>query len=297
MLPEYAVILLVHADGVLDGERLAPAVAEMSVEVADQAQAVAAQLKAVGAHAHAILADIECVLSPLGRAGITVGDHHLGKRGSVEDRPLAVLVMIAQVMQRQAFPRIEADDEAPLLPANLVALHLEARPLRLVDLERLDVVAQAADPIGGVIGLARRQCPVAVFLDPDHLHGVQINDRAQAFDGANIPVVGRVGSEEAERSGEPLGAVFLRAVVARAPDVDHDQTGLFHSRVPLQGRAKLGAGQHRLLALDLFINGHGRLDARHVFPVQQKPVRQGERCLVTGIGGVIEENGKRLAWG
>ena len=37
---------------------------------------------------------------------------------------------------------------------------------------------------------------------------------------------------------------------------------------------EFGTGKHGLLALDLFIDGHRRLDARHMFPVQQDPVRQ-----------------------
>ena len=89
MLPEDAVILLVHADGVLDGQRLAAAVAQVGVEIVDQAEAVAAQLQAVGAHAHAVFADVEGVLAALGRARIAVGDDHFRQRGAIEDRAIA----------------------------------------------------------------------------------------------------------------------------------------------------------------------------------------------------------------
>ena len=70
VLPEDAEVFLVHADGVLDRQRLAAAVAQVGVEVADQAEAVAAELQAVGAHAHAVLADVEGVLAaPASGAG------------------------------------------------------------------------------------------------------------------------------------------------------------------------------------------------------------------------------------
>ena len=114
-------------------------VAQVGVEVVDQAEAVAAQLQAVGAHAHAVLADVEGVLAPLRRAGVAVGDDHLGERGAVEDRAVLAVVVVAEVVQRQPFAGVEADDEAPVLPAHLVAVDLEARPLGLRDLERLDV--------------------------------------------------------------------------------------------------------------------------------------------------------------
>jgi hypothetical protein len=82
-------------------------------------------------------------------------------------------------MERQPLAGVEADDEAPFLPAHLVAVDLEARPLRLGDLQRLDVGAEIGTRVGGVVPLLRRQRPVAVFLDADHLHRVQIDDGPQ----------------------------------------------------------------------------------------------------------------------
>ena len=74
----------------------------MGVEILDVAQAIAAQFQAVGAHAHAVFADVEGVLADLRRAGIAVGNDHLGQRGPVENRAIAPVVAIADVMQRQA---------------------------------------------------------------------------------------------------------------------------------------------------------------------------------------------------
>src|SRR5581483_1113335 len=72
VLPQDAVVLLVHAHGVLDGQGLAAAGAEVAVEVLDQAEAIAAQLQAVGAVAQAVLAGIEGVLARLLLGGVAV---------------------------------------------------------------------------------------------------------------------------------------------------------------------------------------------------------------------------------
>ena len=82
---------------------------QVGVEVVDQAEAVAAELQAVGAHAHAVLADVEGVLAPLRRAGVAVGHDHFGERGAIEDRAVAAVVAVAEVVQRQPFAGVEAD--------------------------------------------------------------------------------------------------------------------------------------------------------------------------------------------
>src|SRR5204863_7982723 len=114
---------------------------KVSVEIMDQAEAIAAELQAVGAGPHAVFADVERVFPHLRRAGIAIGDDHLGERRPVQDRPLLAAVAVAEMVQRQPLAGIEADDEAPLLPANLAPLNLETRSGRLLDLQRLDVAA------------------------------------------------------------------------------------------------------------------------------------------------------------
>ena len=118
------------------------------VEVADLAQAVAAELERVGEHADAVLADVERVASEIGRPRIAIRHDHVGERGAIQDRPLAALVEVADGVQDQAFARREADPEAPLLPADLVSVDREARPLRLVDLDGLQVGARRRRPHG-----------------------------------------------------------------------------------------------------------------------------------------------------
>ena len=85
------------------------------------------------------------------------------------------------------------------------------------------------------------------------------------------------------------------AVVAGAPDIDHHQARVVDAGVLLQRLAELGAREHGLLALDLLVDRHRRLHAGDVLPRQQRPVGQRERRLVAGVGGVVEEDGERLA--
>src|SRR5262249_25901483 len=155
-----AEILLVHADGVLDRQRLAATGAEMAVEILDQAEAIAAQLQAVGAVAEAVLAGVEGILAPLLRRRVAVGYNHLGQGDAIEDGTLAAVVLVTKVVEHEAFAGVETDDEAPLLPFHAVAIDFEAGPLRLVDLKRLDVIARLGDPVGGIVSLLRRQRPV-----------------------------------------------------------------------------------------------------------------------------------------
>ena len=62
VLPEDAVVLLVHADGVADGLRVAEVVGDDGVGVVDVAEAVAAQLEGVGVAGEHVLAAVEVVL-------------------------------------------------------------------------------------------------------------------------------------------------------------------------------------------------------------------------------------------
>ena len=104
-------------------------------------------------------------------------------------------------------------------------------------------LAELGHAVGGVVARAGRQRPVAVFLDADHLHRVQIDDRPDALDGPGVAVVGRVGAQEAERPGQAAAAVLFRAVIAGAPDIDHHQAGVVDAVVFLQGGLELGAGR------------------------------------------------------
>ena len=123
----------------------------VGVEVLDEAEAIAAQFQAVGAHAHAVFADVEGVLAVLRRGRVAVGHDHLRERGAIENRALLAAIVVPQVVQRQPFAGVEADDEAPVLPLHPIAIDREARPLGLRDVERLDVGALVRHAVGGVV--------------------------------------------------------------------------------------------------------------------------------------------------
>ena len=284
-----------HADRVLEGEGLAAAVAEVGVEVADQAEAVAAEDQAVGAHPHAVLADVERVLPPLRRPGVAVGDDHLGERRPVQHGPVAAPVAVAEVVQGQPLAGVEPDHEGPVLPADVVTLDLEARPLGLADLQRLEAVADVFDARRGIVPRPGRERPLAIFLDPDDLHRVEVDHRPEPLDRADVAVVGRVGPDEAEGPGEASGRVLGRPVVPRAPDVDHHERRVVDPGVRLELRQELGAPQDGPLALDLLVDRHRRLDAGDVLPAQEGVAVERERGLVTGVRRVVKEHGERLA--
>src|SRR5207244_3694521 len=98
----------------------------------------------------------EGVLARLLRGRIAVGDDHLREGRAIEDRAFLAVVLITKIIERQPLAAIEADDEAPFLPADAVAFNVKTRPRGLRDLERLDVVARLGYAIGGVIALLRR---------------------------------------------------------------------------------------------------------------------------------------------
>ena len=72
VLPEDAVVLLMHADGVLHHHGLAEIVGGRHVEIVDVAEAVAAELERVGELAEPVFAGVECALPEVvgGRVGI-----------------------------------------------------------------------------------------------------------------------------------------------------------------------------------------------------------------------------------
>ena len=149
VLPQDARVLLVHADGVRERHGAAAAVVDHRVEIADLAQAVAADLERIGERADAVLADVEGIAVEVGRPRIAVRHHHVGDGGAVEDRALAPLVLVAS---RCGAPgpragvkpmRIRHFCQRSSWPAQL-----EARALRLADLDRLEAGARRPPPSG-----------------------------------------------------------------------------------------------------------------------------------------------------
>src|SRR5439155_3312432 len=163
--------------------------------------------------------------------GVAIGDEHLGQCGPIEDRPLCTSVVVADGVEDHAFAGVEADTEAPFLPADLVPGDLKAGALRLHDLERCQILAHSfrevghvlriRDPVGRVVALLRGDWHHVVILDLDDFHLVEVELDDQPLDRSRIDVLTRAGPDPRQRPAEPP---FFRAVDFRV--VPHDQASV-----------------------------------------------------------------------
>ena len=103
------------------------AVGEVAVKVVDRAQAIAAQRQRVGHHPEAVLAEVEGVLAVGGLLGIGVGNEHLRNRPAIKDGTSVV----GDRIEHETFAGVEPDVQRPLLPADVVPGHGEARAVGL----------------------------------------------------------------------------------------------------------------------------------------------------------------------
>ena len=202
VLPEDPVVLLVHADRVRDRVGLALLGREHRVEVVDDAEAVAAELQRVGHAAEAPLAGVERVLPAVHRAGVAVGHDHLARptRGGAPAGP-GRSSWYCDGVQHEALVRVEADAERPALPADVVAVDVEARAVGLHDLQRLEVVAHRPDVGGEVrtpVGGHRHHAEVDHL---EHLARALVEERDHALDRLRVAVVGRLLAQVRRCSG------------------------------------------------------------------------------------------------
>src|SRR5438477_5685960 len=86
VLPQNAIVLLMHTDRVLDCAHTPIILGHVGIEIVNHAQAIATKLKGVSEPADPILSHIEGVLESMIRAGITVGDSHFGQPQTTEQR-------------------------------------------------------------------------------------------------------------------------------------------------------------------------------------------------------------------
>src|SRR2546421_3002007 len=134
----------------------------------------------------------------MGWAGVPVRDVHLGQGRPVEDSAPPSLVEVLDQVQHQPLTRGEAHAEAPFLPGYLVAIHLKAYSLRLVDLNGLEIrarpvrkigdVLRVGDTVGGVVSSVLRERYHPVIID-SYRHAVQFNGHDQTLNGSGIIVV------------------------------------------------------------------------------------------------------------
>ena len=244
--------------------------------------------------AEADLADVERVLAVPGRAGVAVGDDELGARRAVADRPHPAAVLVADLVQDETLALVEADAQTPLLPAHLPAVDLEARALGLDDLERTQVVAQRTHCVGGVVPGRPRDGHLAVILDPDHLHRLQVDDRMETPDGMRVGIVVAVMADPHGSPGEPQVTLLLRCKVTERPELDVEEIEILDAAcgesVP-EGRVGLH-GRDALLDLG---EDHWRLHTRYRPPGAHRPRGHREHRLVRLTGDRVVDDGERLA--
>ena len=224
VLPEDAVVLLVHADGV--GLACAACRARRRRRRRSSGSRPGSRSPSVSELAmrpEAPLAGVEGALPRVHRAGVPVGHDHLAHRGPVEERAHPAAVLVADVVEDQALERVHADPQRPLLPAHEVALDREARALGLGDLERLEVGAQRPVVLGVVAARVGREGDDAEVDHLEHLAPAHVDEGQQALERAGVAVVvGRL-AQVGQALGDPAALLVVEAERARRPGVDLDQ--------------------------------------------------------------------------
>mmetsp|Transcript_48273 Transcript_48273/g.92310 ORF Transcript_48273/g.92310 Transcript_48273/m.92310 type:complete len:226 (-) Transcript_48273:275-952(-) len=139
VLPQNAMVLLVHAHRVLNCLHFAVEVGEVCVEVANFSQAIASELQRVGVFAQPVLPSVEGVLAEVRVGGVSIGHYHLREAQAVSHHAHGEFVLVedGQGVEHQSLARGEADAETPVVPRHRGAVHYERRALRLCDVQRL----------------------------------------------------------------------------------------------------------------------------------------------------------------
>ena len=157
-------------------------------------------------------------------AGIPVGHDHLGEGHAVGDVPLGAVIVVLDLMDDRALAVVEGQPELPVLPAHHVAVHLERRPVRLGDLQRLDVGAQGlpGDQIRFVLAHHRgRRGDHVGPVDLQQLHGVHVDDQLHPGYRVGVGVSGRGRAHPDVGPAQPPVPPLLRHHrLAVGPDVD-----------------------------------------------------------------------------
>ena len=151
-------------------------------------------------------------------------------------------------MQGEPLARVEAHPQRPVLPAQQAALHREARPFRLGDLDRPQ--RRALRPAHGrvvVVAGLRGHRQLELVGDPQHLLLDQVHVRGDAVDGVRPGQVVLPGLQEGEHAHHPpLVVLGGRAVGARRDRRDPDLAHVGQP-APRQGRLPVRVGGHDLL--------------------------------------------------
>ena len=228
-------------------------------------RAVPAAQQRLGQSACRKLAGVDEVAGVPGEGRVHVGHVDLGELALVHDRARTRVRALAVVDEghHQSGALVRPQVEAPVLPAHLVAVQVEADALGLVDPEGAGDLARMVERGPVVVGVHVRDRRHAVVDDPEHLAGRQVDHGGQALDLARPGVPGAAGLGAADMSEPPplllLGAEVAgrnrRAVeearVGDAPLLEpRDELGMFehlaHHRAELtETPVRLDAGERR----------------------------------------------------
>src|SRR5438874_4510138 len=255
VLPQNAIVLLVHAHGIWQRYCLAPSIGHDGVKIVNVAQAIAAQPQGVRQHPKAVLTLVKHILAIMGWGRISIGNNHLRHRCAIEDWAHPSLILIAKGVEHKALPGRPADSQVPLLPGYLVSIDLEAWSVRLSDLERLEVRPQLSNSLRGVVPGRRRYRHDTIILHPDNLHGPQIHEYDHSLDGVGVAIVMRGVADENNRARESSpGRIVFRTIIPGRPGLNHDQT---HVCDPSPGKdgLKLRILFHQIFHLQDFLKG------------------------------------------
>ena len=292
VLPEDSLVLLVDADRVAKHDRLAAAVADDRVEVADLAEAIAPELERVGEGAELLLSEIEDALVVVLGARMAVRHGELGIRRPVQHPPL-LPVVVAHVVEHEPLPGREAEPEPPLLPAKLVACQLEARTVRLLDLERLEIRARA-DTLGPVFTVVRRQRDGGAIVDAEHLHAIEIHERDEPLDRTRVARSSRLRAHEGQRADETAAELVLRVTpVPRGDCVDAYELEI--GDPPSSQRAPVaGVSLQRLHHRGVLVRQNRWHCAGYLAPRDERLLAKGDDALPEHPGLRIEHGDRGL---
>ncbi len=209
-------------------------------------------------------------------------------------RASPVAVAVPDAVQGHALAIIETDTQRPVLPSQQVALERERRPVGLLDRQRLERLAPRGRPdaIGNVLGhiLAHhiRRLHPAVVLDPQQLHGVDVDDAVQSTHGMGVRVRAGRGLHPGVRPTEPAVAVLRWCHrFAVGPGVHEDEVNIGDPALG-QCRLHVGVGAQHLVTLEEFVDGEIGLHTGDVFERLDMVVGQGHHALVGGIVGALQ---------
>ena len=184
MFEEDSSVFFMDANGVFDGLAGPCTVYKGGVHVVYCPLAIAPKSEAVGHVATSVFAQVESMLPLMWMLGITIRDHHLGQRQSVEYASFITFVIIGNVVQDNTFPIVETNMDFPILPFNHSIVHLERDTFRLSDVDRLYIFSVPSVCFDGrrmiiISGCLIQRSPNRRDINMNNLLSICVEDRGE----------------------------------------------------------------------------------------------------------------------